>query len=181
MLSCGWKYDKFTGSTNSTVDISIILGNKLLVGNNQIQVQFPNLYEDSDSQYLTLNSTPTISYSLDNGTTYLSPLSSPTSVTSNTKITFWISLTSELPSSTTFKIRFTGIVNPPTTTPTGKNFIVSTYDYNGKSIDKITQCSITQVNVLEITGTFDQTTLYVDDLYYNPKIIVNSLIPFTIF
>ncbi len=163
------------------MDISILLGNKLLVGNNQIQVQFPNLYEDSDSQYLTLNSTPTITYSLDNGTTYLSPLSSPTSSTSNTKITFWISLTSELPSSSLFKIRFTGIVNPPTTTPSGKNFSVSTYDLNGKMIDKISQCSITPVIVLEIIGVFDQTTLYVDDNYSNPKIIVNSLIPFTIF
>ena len=92
LLSCGWKFDKFTGSTGSTADITILLGNKLLQGNNQLQVQFPNLYEDSDSQYLTLGSNPTITYSLDNGTTYLSPLSSPTTFISNTRINFWINL-----------------------------------------------------------------------------------------
>lgn len=94
LLSCTWKFDKFTGSTGSTTDITIVLGDKLLVGNNQLQVQFPNLYEDSDSQYLTLNSTPVITYSLDNGTTYLSPLSSPSTSISNTKISFWINLAS---------------------------------------------------------------------------------------
>lgn len=35
--------------------------------------------------------------------------------------------------------------------------------------------------MLEIQGTFDQSTLYVNDLYLSPKIIVNSLIPFTVF
>lgn len=44
LLSCAWKFDKFTGSTGSTTDITIVLGNKLLLGNNQLQVQFPNLY-----------------------------------------------------------------------------------------------------------------------------------------
>ena len=181
LLSCAWKFDKFTGSTGSTADITIVLGNKLLVGNNQLQVQFPNLYEDSDSQYLTLSSSPTITYSLDNGTTYISPLTSPSTFISNTRINFWINLASELPGGSIFKIRFFGIVNPPTTNPSGRNFIVSTFDSSGRGIDRITQCTIDPVAVLEIQGTFDQSTLYVNDLYLSPKIIVNSLIPFTVF
>ena len=72
-------------------------------------------------------------------------------------------------------------MNPPTTNPSGKNFIVSTFNYLGRGIDKISQCSINPVAVLQIQGTFDQTTLYVNDPYANPKIIVNSVIPFTIF
>ena len=89
-----WKFGNFTGSTGSIADITILIGDKLLVGNNQLQVQFPNLYEDSDTQYLTLNSNPIITYSIDNGTTYMSPLASPTSTISNTKISFWINLVS---------------------------------------------------------------------------------------
>ena len=58
---------------------------------------------------------------------------------------------------------------------------MSTFDSNGRGIDRITQCSIDPVAVLEIQGAFDQSTLYVNDLYANPKIIVNSLIPFTVF
>lgn len=58
---------------------------------------------------------------------------------------------------------------------------MSTFDSNGRGIDRITQCTIDPVAVLEIQGTFDQSTLYVNDPYLNPKIIVNSLIPFTVF
>jgi hypothetical protein len=58
---------------------------------------------------------------------------------------------------------------------------VSTFDSNSRGIDRIGQCLINPVAVLEIQGTFDQSTLYVNDLYANPKIIINSLIPFTVF
>lgn len=163
------------------MDIAIVLGDKLLVGNNQLIVQFPSIYQDSDTQYLTSNSTPIITYSIDNGSTYLSPLSSPSSSASNTRISFYISLAASLPASSVFKIRFTGIVNPPTTNPSGKGFIVSTYDSSGYGIDTISQCTVDPVSVLELQGTFDQTNPYVNSPYANPQILIYSQIPFNIF
>jgi len=43
-VSCNWKFDGFTGNTNSIVNINIVLGNKLLRGTNQISVLFPGFY-----------------------------------------------------------------------------------------------------------------------------------------
>jgi len=181
LLSCVWKFYNFTGTINSTVDIDVVLGNKLLSGTSPIEIRFPSPFEDSDSKYLTLSSTPTITYSIDNGVTFLSPLSSPSPTSSSTKISFSISLSSGLAASSKIKIRIAGIVNPPTQYPTGKNFNISTFDSNNRGIDKITQCTIDPVNVLELTGTFDLTTLSVNDNYATPKITINSLIPFSIF
>ena len=180
MQSCVWKFDKFTGSINSNVDIDIVLGNRLLSGTSPIEIRFPNLYEDSDSKHLTLTS-PTITYSIDNGSTFLNPLSSPASSVTNTRITFAINLPSGLPASSRLKIRLTGIVNPPTQNPSGRFFNVSTFDSSNRVIDRITQCTIDPISVLELTGVFDRTTLKVDDAYPIPKITIDSVIPFPIF
>lgn len=130
---------------------------------------------------MTLDSTPTVTYSIDNGVTYLNPLASPVTNVTNAKITFAITSTGLTTASSHFKIKITGIVNPTTTTPTGKNFNVSTYDSSLRGIDKISQCTIDPVNVLELSGIFSMTALKVGDNYSNPKISINSLIPFTIF
>jgi hypothetical protein len=79
-LSCNWKFGNFTGSVNSIAEVDIVLGDKLLVGNNKISIQFPNLFEDSDSKFLTLNSNPVITYSL-NGVNFLTPVSSSSGYT----------------------------------------------------------------------------------------------------
>lgn len=63
-------------------------------------------------------------------------------------MTFWINLATPLAASATIKIRLTGVGNPPTQKPSGKNFNVSTVDSANRGIDKISQCTITPLNVL---------------------------------
>ena len=102
-------------------------------------------------------------------------------VINTTRITFSVNIATGLAASSLFKIRLIGIVNPPTQNPSGKNFIVLTYDSFGRAIDKISQCTINPLTVLELNGAFDNTSLNVNDPYKTPKIIVNSVIPFAIF
>ncbi len=125
--------------------------------------------------------TPTLNYSIDGGASYFTSLASPAPVINTTRITFSVSISSGLAASSLFRIRLIGIVNPPTQNPSGRNFIVFTFDSFGRAIDKISQCTINPLNVLELSGTFDNTSLNVNDPYRTPKITVNSVIPFTIF
>ena len=93
-MSCNWKFSGFTGSTGSTVVINIKLGNKLLKGPNQILIQFPGFFQDSNTQYLTLNTASVaMAYSTDNGVTYLPPMASGSIVVTNNRISFFANLT----------------------------------------------------------------------------------------
>lgn len=125
--------------------------------------------------------TPVLNYSIDSGASYSTPLASPAPIISTTRITFSVNIVSGLAASSVFRIRLIGIVNPPTQNPSGRNFIVFTFDSVGRAIDRITQCSINPLNVMELSGFFDNTSLNVNDPYRTPKIIINSVIPFTIF
>lgn len=48
-----------------------------------------------------------------------------------------------------------------------------TFDSLGRSIDRINECSINPLDVLVLNARFDNTSLYVNDPYRTPKIIIN--------
>ena len=123
--------------------------------------------------------TPTLSFSIDNGLTYNTNNISGV-VINNNNIKFSVSLLSGLNALSFLRIRLAGIVNPPTQNPSGTNFIFSTFDSNNKAIDTIPQCNINPLNVMEFNGFFDQTSLNVNDSYKVPLLTVNTTIPITI-
>ncbi len=125
--------------------------------------------------------TPTLNYSIDGGLSYSTPLTLPAPVITSTRITFSVNIPAGLEATKVFRIRLIGIVNPPTQKPSGVGFTVWTFDSFGRAIDRITQCNISPLEVLSLNANFDNTSLNVNDPYRTPKIIVNSVIPFTIF
>jgi hypothetical protein len=130
------------------------------------------LYEDSDIKFLTMT-TPTLNYSIDGGSSYSTPLPSPSPAINTTRITFSVNIPGGLAALKVFRIRLIGITNPPTQRPSGRGFTVFTFDSLGRSIDRINECSINPLDVLVLNARFDNTSLYVNDPYRTPKIIIN--------
>lgn len=171
LQSCEWAFSQFTGSSNSTVQINIVLNDALISSNISFTIAFPN-YTDSDNEYLTKNSTISVQYSL-NG----SALTSATALYYDfSQISFNVTSTG-LVMGDTVLIVVSGVQNPPTQTTVGTNFIVSTYQlYDSLMLatDQSNGCTIDSLPVQQYNGsyvTFDRDMmLQINSNYPSPKV-----------
>jgi hypothetical protein len=112
LQSCLWTFAKYTGSSNSSVDINIKISNPLLLSNLSFIIGFITYLDSNSSQYLTLGSTTTAQYSLTGNASNLTNVSSLS--VSGISISFYVNQTGTVPNGTTILIRLSGIQNPPT-------------------------------------------------------------------
>lgn len=71
----------------------------------------------------------------------MSPVANDQNV-SNALIAFRVNLATELAAGQQLKVKLTGVMNPPTSNPTGTGFLVSTFDKDNFGVDKINKCTI---------------------------------------
>jgi hypothetical protein len=111
LQSCIWTFGKFTGSSNSTADIRLVLGNSLNSPNISFYIDFI-VYPDGINQFLTISSSPTAQYSLTGDPLSLTPVTGL--LVNGFRISFNVNKTGSLIKGTTILIRLSGIQNPPT-------------------------------------------------------------------
>lgn len=112
LQSCLWTFAKYTGSSNSSVDINIKVSNSLILSNLSFIIGYTTYPDSNSSQYLTINSTTTAQYSLTGNASNLTNVSSLS--VSGISISFFVNQTGTVPNGTTILIRLSGIQNPPT-------------------------------------------------------------------
>jgi hypothetical protein len=178
LQSCRYAFAGTTEQSNSTLTATLVLGNSLTIGNNQLTLGYPIRWDNSDSKSLTYGS-PSLacSYALNGASSFISL---PACSYDSTTLSANLSLSAALPSNTSIQLKVTGVNNPPTVvTATSSSFKATTYDLTGSRIDTLSSCSIADTTISSAVGTFTSSSLFINSAYNTPQINYSSTVPVT--
>lgn len=173
--SCLYTFGGTTEQSNSTLTVTIQLGNPLQAGTNNVVVGYPITWASLTSKSLTYGS-PTLTCSLS------SPLASATATCTSDTTSIYLSFSvgTQLTTNTTVTLTINNINSPPTvTTATSTSYAVSTKDSQGYFVDTLSSCNISETKISSLSGTFTNTALYINSQYNNPQINYVSTVPVT--